>query len=223
MRDRDIRGRPLRDDLDREAPRRRYDSPSPDDGQADYSRDYGYDPVHRTGYRIADAMPERDDFGQADYGEDYGYDPARRRGYRRFADDRDAYDRGPYTEAEARDAAAGPRPEDGPVERRSWMDRAGEEVSSWFGRRPDAYGDDRRRPRGAPSDRVIWAVVSQRLANERGLDASDIEVVVDRAEVTLNGAVRDRQDKRRAEDLAELRGVPHVQNNLRVRRHGFRF
>jgi hypothetical protein len=36
--------------------------------------------------------------------------------------------------------------------------------------------------------------------------------------VTLNGQVSSRQDKRRAEDLAELiSGVKHLQNNLRVR------
>ena len=218
MRDRQFWGRPVRDDPEREATRRRYDPPAPDYGQADYSRDYGYDPVHRTGYRIADAAPERDDLGQADYGEDYGYDPVHRTGYRRFADDRP-----PYTEAEAHDAADRARWEDGPVERRSWMGRAGEEVSSWFGGGPRADHDSRRRPRGAPSDRVIWAVVTQRLANERRLDASDIEVRVDHAEVTLDGTVRDRHDKRRAEDLADLRGVPHVQNNLRVRRRGFNF
>jgi hypothetical protein len=218
MRDREIWGRPARDDLGRDAPRRPYDAL--DEAQTDYSRDYGYDPVHRTGYRIADAAPDRNDFGQADYGEDYGYDPVNRRGYRRVADDRE-----PYSEAEAREAAARARRNDDPVERRSWMDRAGDGMSSWFGGRPrhQIDNDGRRRPREAPSDRVIWTVVTQRLANERGLDASDIEVLVDRAEVTLNGTVRDRQDKRRAEDLAELRGVPHVQNNLRVRRHGFHF
>ncbi len=37
-------------------------------------------------------------------------------------------------------------------------------------------------------------------------------------EVTLNGTVTSREQKRRAEDLVEdLSGVKHVQNNLRVR------
>jgi osmotically-inducible protein OsmY len=35
--------------------------------------------------------------------------------------------------------------------------------------------------------------------------------------VTLSGRVRTREDKRRAEDLAErVSGVTHVQNNLRA-------
>ncbi len=50
------------------------------------------------------------------------------------------------------------------------------------------------------------------------LDASEIEVMVAEAEVTLTGTVASRQDKRRAEDLAEsVSGVSHVQNNIRVK------
>jgi osmotically-inducible protein OsmY len=208
MRHRDEWGRPYRDDLERGPDRRRFE---PDYGQADYSRDFAYDPDRRTGYRVADENLDRDDFGQADYSEDYAYDPAHRRGYRRSAADRDAYDRYEHEPREVEQDRWRDRSVDRPVERRSWMDRAGDGMSSWFGA---------RRPRGASSDRVIWAVVTQRLANARGLDDSDIEVLVDRGEVILNGTVRDREDKRRAEDLAELRGVPHVQNNLRVRRRG---
>jgi hypothetical protein len=38
--------------------------------------------------------------------------------------------------------------------------------------------------------------------------------------VTLSGTVRDRNEKRRAEDIAEsVQGVSHVQNNLRVGQH----
>jgi osmotically-inducible protein OsmY len=49
------------------------------------------------------------------------------------------------------------------------------------------------------------------------LDASAIEVKVEACEVTLDGRVRRREDKRRAEDLAErVYGVAHVQNNLRL-------
>ena len=49
------------------------------------------------------------------------------------------------------------------------------------------------------------------------IDASEIEVQVQNREVTLTGTVRDRNERRRAEDLAEsVSGVSHVQNNLRV-------
>jgi hypothetical protein len=73
-------------------------------------------------------------------------------------------------------------------------------------------------PRGyvRPDSRILEDV-SDRLADDGRLDASDIEVVVATGEVTLNGIVRSRPDKRRAEDLAErASGVTHVQNNLRV-------
>jgi osmotically-inducible protein OsmY len=48
-------------------------------------------------------------------------------------------------------------------------------------------------------------------------------VLVDDAEVTLNGTVRRKEDKRRIEDIADLDEVRHVQNNLRVRDGGRRW
>ena len=37
--------------------------------------------------------------------------------------------------------------------------------------------------------------------------------------MSLNGIVHNREDKRRAEDIAErISGVAHVQNNLRIQR-----
>jgi hypothetical protein len=177
-----------------------------DFGQADYSRDYGYDADHRSGYRAAERAGDRaDDYGQADYSRDWAYDP----------------DRGPYRRAEedARgrdDRHREPRedPRDG-REPRSWMDRAGDYLA---GR--DADQDGRARRRRGPSDRVLWAVIVERLEDERGLDLRDVEVLVDAAEVTLNGTVRRKEDKRRIEDVADIDGVRHVQNNLRVRDRG---
>jgi hypothetical protein len=50
-----------------------------------------------------------------------------------------------------------------------------------------------------------------------GVDAGDVEILVDACEVTLSGTVESRQDKRRLEDLAEsVFGVKHVHNQLRV-------
>lgn len=212
MRHWDMRPRPSARDARREF---RRDEDLEDFGQADYSSDYRYDPRHRTGYRV-EADADGSGYGQADFSEDYGYDPVERRGYRREPMD-DRWDgRRPaarYDEDWRADARAPHRAdfddryEPARGEERSWRDRG---LSSWF-------GGGRRRS----SDRVLWTVVTERLDNDRRLDASDIEVIVEGGEVTLNGTVRNRDDKRRAEDLAELRDVAHVQNNLRVRRRGF--
>jgi osmotically-inducible protein OsmY len=54
-------------------------------------------------------------------------------------------------------------------------------------------------------------------SDDWGVDASNITVAVNNGEVTLDGTVSTRLQKRRAEDCAEdVSGVKHVQNNLRV-------
>jgi osmotically-inducible protein OsmY len=122
-------------------------------------------------------------------------------------------------------------------EERGFRDRASDEVSSWFGdedaerrRQMDerrsggawrvAGGGYRGRgPRGyTRSDERIREDVSDRLTDDFFVDASDIEVTVSGCEVTLGGTVNNRDERRRAEDIAEdVSGVKHVQNNLRVR------
>jgi osmotically-inducible protein OsmY len=64
---------------------------------------------------------------------------------------------------------------------------------------------------------VLWAVIMERLDDDRRLDLRHVEVIVDNAEVTLNGSVRHKGDKRRIEDIVDIDGVRHVQNNLRLR------
>ena len=86
----------------------------------------------------------------------------------------------------------------------------------------DEYRSGEHRGRGPRSykrsDERIKEDVNDRLTDDPYLDASDIEVELSNAEVTLSGTVKARQDKRRAEDLAEsVSGVSHVQNNIRVR------
>jgi osmotically-inducible protein OsmY len=107
---------------------------------------------------------------------------------------------------------------------RGFMDKASDEVSSWFGdegarRRRERDEHRGRGPKGyARSDDRIKEDVNDRLTDEGSLDASDIEVQVSSREVTLSGEVHSREDKRRAEDIAEMvSGVSHVQNNLRVK------
>lgn len=106
---------------------------------------------------------------------------------------------------------------------RGFLERAGDEVSSWFGdddARQRREGDHRGKgPKGyTRSDDRIREEVSDRLSDDPMIDASDIEVQVSEGEVTLSGEVDSRQTKRRAEDCADAcAGVRHVQNNLRVR------
>jgi hypothetical protein len=195
---------------DREDDRRRTlrDASRDDLGQADYADDYAYDPEARAGYRVEqDIRPAYDDYGQADYSADYAYDPERRGAYRRYTDaDRDY----------------GRRMDGGDYRRRSqprsWMDGARDFFSP--GSREPRVDARAPRARRGPSDRVLWAVIVERLEDERGLDLRDLEVLVEDAEVTLNGTVRHKADKRRIEDVADIDGVRHVQNNLRQRGHG---
>jgi hypothetical protein len=155
---------------------------------------------HREVERRYRADPrDRVDYGQADYSTDWGYDPDEG-AYRRFSPDDPEYGR--------RMDAGDYRPTEPPP--RSWRDRAGAFFS------PESPRERVPRRRG-PSDRVLWAVIVERLEDERRLDLRDVEVIVEDCEVTLNGTVRRKEDKRRIEDVADIDGIRHVQNNLRVR------
>lgn len=108
---------------------------------------------------------------------------------------------------------------------RSFLDRAGDEIASWFGdndaarrREMDHRGNG---PQGyRRSDERILEDVCDRLTEDRFVDGREITVTVEEGEVTLNGTVTEKFAKRRAEDCADrVSGVGHVQNNLRVRRN----
>ena len=59
--------------------------------------------------------------------------------------------------------------------------------------------------------------VCERLTFDERVDASEIEVKVDQHEVILSGTVTTREEKRRAEDLAEsIPGVRNVENRIKV-------
>lgn len=107
-------------------------------------------------------------------------------------------------------------------ESRGFLERAGDEIASWFG---DEDASRRRemdhRGRGPSdytrSDERIREDVNDKLTHDWRLDASNLRVTVKDGEVTLDGKVDSRAAKRRAEDLADdVSGVRHVQNNLRV-------
>lgn len=173
---------------DRHEPERgRGDPDRRDFGQADYSEDYGYDPRTRSGYRQEPEI-RHDDYGQADFSRDYAYDPAARTAHRREDDFRD--------------------------DDRRFDERRGEARS--FERPAERRLDERDRQRGA-SDRLIRAIVTERIDSDRRLDSSDIEVRVEDGVVFLDGTARSRDEKRRAEDLAEIDDVIDVVNGLRLR------
>ena len=84
-------------------------------------------------------------------------------------------------------------------------------------------GDQRGRgPKNySRADDRIRDDINDRLTDDPWLDASEIEVTVATAEVTLAGTVDTRDDKRRAEDIADqVSGVKNVLNNLRVQPSG---
>lgn len=103
-------------------------------------------------------------------------------------------------------------------ERRLWLkvrQRAAALVAK-LGRHPHVHrgSNDRQRP-----DDAIREDVCEALAYADDLDARDVEVEVKNAEVWLTGTVRDRLQKRFAEDLSEqVRGVEYVHNRLSVRK-----
>lgn len=118
---------------------------------------------------------------------------------------------------------AAPRREYGGAEERNWFDRAGDEVASWFGDEEAARRREQDHRGKGPSgyvrsDERIREDVNDSLTEDWRIDARAIEVTVGNGEVTLDGTVASREEKRRAEDLVDdLPGVRHVQNNLRIR------
>lgn len=122
-----------------------------------------------------------------------------------------------------------PRPRERDEEPRSFIDKATDEVASWFGDSEASrrlHSDQLRgahRGRGPKdyrrSDERIREDLNDRLTEDPYIDATEIMVAVTDREVTLTGYVLHREDKRRAERLAEqVTGVGEVQNNIRVKR-----
>jgi hypothetical protein len=104
--------------------------------------------------------------------------------------------------------------------RGSWGERGFDSGgSSWAGSpRGESYAGrgpkDYRR-----SDERIREEVSDRLTDDDRVDASEISIQVQDGTVTLTGTAGDREQKRRAEDIAEsISGVQDVINNIRVER-----
>lgn len=133
---------------------------------------------------------EREAGGYRSYGTDMGRDFGMMEGYGTYDRTRDV-----GRERWDRDESEG----------RGLMQRIKE---SFRGKGPKGY----RR-----SDERIREDVSERLEDDDDVDASEIEVRVADGVVTLSGTVRDRWQKRRAEDIAErATAVRDVQNEIRL-------
>lgn len=89
-----------------------------------------------------------------------------------------------------------------------------------YWRRYEARGFQGRGPKGYQrSDDRIRDEICDCMTDDPMLDASEVEVMVVHGEVTLSGSVSSRDQKRRAEDVAErISGVRDVTNQLRITR-----
>ena len=149
--------------------------------------------------------------------------PREHLGYGRGDDySRGAYSRGSYG---AGTYGVAPRREYGDSNSdndRGFFERAGDEVASWFGDEDAARRREQdHRGRGPSnytrSDERILEDACDKLTQDWGVDARNVQVTVANGEVTLDGKVENRRQKRRAEDVVhEVSGVSHVQNNLRT-------
>jgi osmotically-inducible protein OsmY len=165
-------------------------------GQGYGSQDYGSQSYQQRSMSGGQASGQR-------YDQSYGGQDSRRQDYGR---DQQRYGQGGGGAFDARNDPL-QRVTDGDADH-AWRANMGEHR----GRGPKNY---------TRSDDRIREDVNDRMADDSWLDASEIEVQVAKCEVTLTGTVHSREDKRRAEDLAEqVSGVKHVQNNLRVQASG---
>jgi hypothetical protein len=90
----------------------------------------------------------------------------------------------------------------------------------FWGRREERTGQFRGKgPKGyTRSDERIKDDISDRLSDHDDIDASEIEVTVNKGEVVLSGTVNDRYEKRIAEECAEqISGVVNVENRIRFK------
>lgn len=71
------------------------------------------------------------------------------------------------------------------------------------------------------SDQRIEEDINDVLTEDPYIDASEVEVKVEKCEVMLSGIVENRHIKRRVEDLVEqVSGVKHIENRLKAGRQG---
>jgi hypothetical protein len=135
--------------------------------------------------------------------------------YRAARDQRDAYTRwshGPENWGDQHLPDTHAAPSWGPRERGGYWRQYESARPHFVGRGPKGY---------QRSDDRIKEEICDCMTEDAVLDASEVEVDVRQGEVTLTGSVTSREQKRRAEDVAErISGVRDVTNQLRVTREG---
>jgi len=120
-----------------------------------------------------------------------------------------------------------PNPEPRGEEPRPLVERAKDEVASWFGdagaasrrQRDEAAGDHSGKgPQShlEPDARIVDEI-TRRLTDDPAIDASRIEVASHDGAVTLNGEVTTSGHRAQAEEVAHtVAGVTQVENRLQV-------
>ena len=185
-------------------------------GNYDRDEQYGYGNRGRSQYRDDDGY-DRDRYSRK--GRSFGGSRDRAYGNDRYDYDRsddDGFARGTSGYRNERDRY---RSRDD----RGFLDRAGDEIASWFGDEDAARRREMDHRGHGPanytrSDERVLEDICDRLTDDARVDARKVQVTVQGGEVTLDGSVRSRGHKRRAEDCAhDVSGVNHVQNNLRVK------
>lgn len=90
--------------------------------------------------------------------------------------------------------------------------QGGNKRAGMYGRGPMNY---------TRSDQRIYEDVCDALADDSNIDASQVEVKVEKGEVTLTGTVDQRDTRRRIEDVVErVSGVKDVSNQIKIQRAG---
>lgn len=90
---------------------------------------------------------------------------------------------------------------------------------SWSGKEATAEGPHSGKgPKGyRRTDEKILEQINEALTHHPGVDASEIEVSIKNAVVTLSGTIESRQMKQMAEEcVEEISGVNEIKNDLRI-------
>lgn len=168
--------------------------------------------------------------GRADYGRGSAQEPPYVNHPRYGQRYREVWENAPWNEPWPQESGATPTtPYDWPDGSSPGL-HAGEPVgAAEYRRRPDGRSAQGRRaganqagkgPRGYKrSDERICDELYEHLTEHPQIDASEVEIGVQKGVVSLRGVVPDRQMKHYAEDCAErISGVKDVDNRIRVKR-----